>query len=78
MTWSNLRFSIWRSFVAMATNLPSLLFNSIFRITLEVSSKLYVIEISEVSEKLWLFNHKGAEFWLPNFGLKNHFSAFLI
>ena len=23
MTWSNLRFSVWRSFVTMATNLPS-------------------------------------------------------
>ena len=27
MTWSNLRFHVWRSFVAMATNLPSCFFN---------------------------------------------------
>ena len=35
-----------------------LLFNSIFRTTLEVSTKLYFVEISKVSEKLSLFNHK--------------------
>ena len=35
-----------------------LLFYSIFRTTPEVSSKLHFVEISEVSEKLWLFNHK--------------------
>ena len=24
------------------------------------------------------FNHERADFWLPNFGLKDHFSASLI
>ena len=47
-----------------------LLFYSIFRTTPEVSSKLYFVEICYVSEKLWLFNHKRADFWLPNFGFK--------
>ena len=46
-------------------------FYSIFRATPEVSSKLYFVEICEVSEKLWLFNDKKADFWLPNFGFKS-------
>ena len=49
-----------------------LLFYSIFRTTPEVSGKLYFVEIHvcQVSEKLWLFNHKRADFWLPNYGFK--------
>ena len=44
-----------------------LLFYSIFRTTAEVSSKLYFVEMCQ---KLWLFNHKRADFWLSNFGCK--------
>ena len=44
-----------------------LLFNSTFRTTPEVSSKLYFVEISYVSEKLWLFNHKRADFLASKF-----------
>ena len=40
-----------------------LLFNSIFRTTPEISTELYLVEISEVSEKLWLFNHKIFDPW---------------
>ena len=47
-----------------------LAFYSVFRTTLEVSSKRYFVEICYVSEKLWLFNHKTADFWLPKFGFK--------
>ena len=54
-----------------------LLFYSIFKTTLEVSSKLYFVEICQVSEKLWLFNHKGADFWLLTLDLKDHFLASL-
>ena len=43
------------------------LFNSIFRTTPEVSSKLYYVEISEVSEKLWLFNHRRGDFLASKF-----------
>ena len=45
-----------------------LAFNSIFRKTPAVSSKLYFFEISQVSEKLWLFNHKRADFFASRFG----------
>ena len=44
-----------------------LLFNSTFRTTPEVSSKLYFVEISEVSDKLWLFNHRRADFLASKF-----------
>ena len=44
-----------------------LLFNSIFMTTPEVSSKLYFVEISYVSEKLWLFNDKRADFLASKF-----------
>ena len=60
----------------METNLPSC-FYSIFRTTPEVSSKLYVVEICSVSEKLWLFNRKRADFWLPNFGFKRSLLSLL-
>ena len=54
-----------------------LLFNSVFRTTPEVSTKLYFVEISEVSEKLWLFNHKRADFLASKFWIFFHFSASL-
>ena len=54
-----------------------LLFYSIFRTTPETSSKLYFVEICQVSEKLWLFSHKRADFWLPNFGFKTSFLSLL-
>ena len=44
-----------------------LLFYSIFRTTPEVSSKLYFVEICQVSEKLWLFNHERADFLASKF-----------
>ena len=54
----------------MATNVSSCFLIQLFRTTLEVSSKLYFVEICQVSEKLWLFNHKRADFWLPDSGFK--------
>ena len=55
-----------------------LLFNSIFRTTPEVSTKLYFVEISYVSEKLWLFNRKRADFLASKFWILFHFAASLI
>ena len=54
-----------------------LLFNLIFRTTHEFSGKLYFVEIYKVSEKLWLFNLKRADFWLPNFGFKRSLLSLL-
>ena len=51
------------------------LFN--FRTTPEVSSKFYFVEICLVSEKLWLFNRKRADFDFQILDLKDHFSASL-
>ena len=54
----------------MATNLLSCFSIQFLEPTPEVSSKLYFVEICQVSEKLRLFNHKRAEFLLPNFEFK--------
>ena len=54
-----------------------LAFHPIFRTTPEVSSKLYFVEICQISEKLWLFNHKRADFWLPNFAFKRSLLSLL-
>ena len=54
-----------------------LLFYSTFRTTPEVLEKLYFVEICKVTEKLWLFNHKRADFWLPNFGFKSSLLSLL-
>ena len=58
-------------------NSSILLLYSTFRTTPEVSSKLYFVEICQVSEKLWLFNHNKADFWLPNFGFKSSLLSLL-
>ena len=70
MTWSNLRVQCLKVFCYHGNKSTILLLDSIFRATPEVSSKLYFVEISQVSEKLWFFNHKRADFWLSNFGFK--------
>ena len=54
-----------------------LAFYSIYRKTPEVSSKPYFVEICQVSEKLWLFNDKRADFWLPNFEFKRSLLSLL-
>ena len=54
----------------MATDLPSLFFNSSFRKTAEVFTKLYLIEISQKSPRSYGFLiTKELIFWLPNFEL---------
>ena len=54
-----------------------LAFYSIFRTTPEISSKLYFVEIRQVSEKVWLFNHIRVDFWLLNFGFKRSLLSLL-
>ena len=54
-----------------------LLFFSIFRTTPEGSSKLYLVEICYLSEKLWPFNHKRADFWFKNLGFKRSLLSLL-
>ena len=44
-----------------------------FRTTHEVSTKLYFVEISQVSEKLWLLNHKEL---ILGFQILDFFSLF--
>ena len=61
----------------MATNLPSCFLFS-FRTTPEVSSKTYLVELCQVSEKLWLLISKELTFGFQILDLKDHFSASLI
>ena len=75
MTWSNFKVGLLNVFCYHGNKSTILLFYSIFRTSPEVSSKLYFVEICKVSEKLWLFNHIRADFWLD---LKVHLSASLI
>ena len=77
MTWSNLRVQCLKVFCYHGNKSTILLFYSIFRTTSEVSSKLYFVEMYQVSEKLWLFNHKGADFCLLNFGFKRSLLSLL-
>ena len=58
-------------------------FNSIFRATPEVSTKLYNVGITQVSEKLRLFNHQRADFLASKFfrfsaSLKENFSIQIV
>ena len=52
--------------------------NPIFRTTPEVSTKLYFVEISPVSEKLFSFNHEKADFLASKFWIFFHCAASLI
>ena len=54
-----------------------LLFYSIFRTTPEVSSKLYFVEVCQVSEKLWLLIIKELICGFQILDLKDYFSASL-
>ena len=82
MTWLNFKTRLGRILGSMfeglcyhgnqATILP---FFSIFWTTPEVSRKLYFVEISRVSEKLWLSNHKRADFLASKLWNFFHFSA---
>ena len=61
----------------MATNLPSCFFIQFLEQLLKLLVKLHFVEICKVSEKPWLFNHKRADFWLPNFGFKRSLLSLL-
>ena len=58
----------------MATNLPLCFFIQLLEQLLKFLVNFTLLKCY-VSEKLWLFNHKRADFWLD---LKVHFSASLI
>ena len=68
-------FNVCRYFVTMATNPPSCFLIQFFNFnsTPDVSTKFYFVEISHVSEKLRLFNHKGADFLASKFWIFFYF-----
>ena len=77
MTWSNFMVKCLKVFCYHGNKSTILLFYSIFRTTPKVSGKLYFVEVCQVSEKLWLFNHKRADFLFLNFGFKRSLLSLL-
>ena len=70
MTWSNLRFSVWESFVALATNLPSYFLIHLLEQLLKFLVNFTLLKYVKSQRSHGFFNHKRADFWLPNFGFK--------
>ena len=77
MTWSNLRFSVCRSFVTMATNLPSCFSIQFLEQLLKFLVNFTLLKYVKSQRKLWLFNYKRADFWLPNFGFERSLFSLL-
>ena len=62
MTWSSLRFNVWRSSAAMATNLPSCLLIQFLEQLLKFLLNFTLLKyVKYQSSKLWLFNHKRSD-----------------
>ena len=73
---SNLTFNVWRSFVTMATNLPSYFPFEFLEQLVKFPVNFTLLKYVK-SQKLWLFNHKRADFWLPNFGFNRSLLSLL-
>ena len=59
----------------METNLPSCFLIQFLEQLLKFLLNFTLLKY--VSEKLWLFNHKRADFWLPNFGFERSLLSLL-
>ena len=60
----------------MATNLPSCFSIQFLEQLLKFLANFTLLKYVK-SQKLWLFNHKRANFWLPNFGFKRSLLSLL-
>ena len=74
MTWSNLRFNVWRSFVTMATNLPFCFFIQFLEHLLKFLVNFTLLKYVK-SQRSYGFLITKELIWLD---LKVHFSASLI
>ena len=84
MTWSNLRFNVWRSFVTMATNLPSCFSIEFVEQLLKFLANFTLLKYVKSQRSYRFLIRKELIFWFPNFGYKrsllnllNCFSSFL-
>ena len=71
MTWSNLRFNVWRSFVTMATNLPSCFLIQFLEQLLKSLVNFPLVKYVKSQRRYGFF------FGFQILGLKDHFSASL-
>ena len=75
MTWSNLKFSVWKSFITMATHLPSCFFIQFLEQLLKFLSNL--VENVKSQRSYGFLITKELIFGFKILDLKDHFSASL-
>ena len=78
MTWSNLRFSVGRSFVTMSTNLPSCFFIQFLEQLLKFPVNFTLLKYVKSQRNCGFLITKELIFGFQILDLKDHFSASLI
>ena len=78
MTWSNLRFNVWRSLVTMATNLPSCFSIQFLEQLLKFLANFTLLKYVKSQRRYGLLITKELIFGFQILDLKDHFSASLI
>ena len=77
MTWSNLRFNVWRSFVTMATNLPFCFFIQFLEQLLKFLVNFTLLKYVKSQRSYGFLITKELIFSFQILDLKDHFSASL-
>ena len=77
MTWSNLRFSVWRSFVTIATNISSCLFIQVLEQMLKFKVNFTLLKYVKSQRSYGFLITKELIFGFQILDLKDHFSASL-
>ena len=77
MTWSNLKFSVLRSFVTMATNLPSCFFIQFLEQLLKFLVNFSLLKHVKSQRSYGFLITKELIFGFEILDLKDHFSASL-
>ena len=77
MTWSNLRFNVWRSFVTMATNLPSCFSIEFLEQLLKFLVNFTLLKYVKSQRSYGFSITKELIFGFQILDLKDHFSASL-
>ena len=77
MTWSNLRFNVWRSFIRMATNLPSCFVIQCLEQLLKFLLNFTLLKYVKSKRSYGFLITKELIFGFQILDLKDHFSASL-
>ena len=77
MTWSNLRFNVWRSFVAMATSLPSCFTIQVLGQLLKFLVNFTFLKYVKSQKNYGFLIRKELIFGFQILDLKDHFLASL-